>query len=239
VYRLYPRNYCFFNNKFFDDWYFFDYWYLDVLLNFSWHFLYHFHQPSLNFLHLFYHLLNNQLLSNYLHFFYFSYHVVHLFNHLDLLDHFLYLLLCLHNRNNLFDYTINNLVLRLNMILYFSGASIFDDWNNFLDYFFNLNNLWNLYNFFDYFLDEHRHFDNLFHNCFYRNYFLNDDFYSFDFSLDVINDSINLHWNFHFHYFFSHYFNFHDLWDYLLELDDLFDDGGNLYDCLNFLLIWD
>lgn len=238
MYRFYSGDDWLLNYELFDHWYFLDDWDLNVLFDLSGHFLYHFDQLSLHLLHLFYHLLNHQLLSNDLHLLDLSYHIVHLLNYLNFLDYFFDLFLCLHNRNDLFNNTIHNLVLGFNMIFYFSGASILYNWNNLFNYLFNLDHLWHFYNFFNYLFDEDRHFDNLLYHFLDRHYFLNDDLYSFYFSLNVIYDSIHLHWNFYFHYLFPHHLDFHDLRHYLLKLDDLFNDGGNLHDCLHFLLVW-
>jgi hypothetical protein len=163
--------------------------------------------------------------------------VCDLLDNLNLFGHFLDSFPDLDDRHYFLNNSFDNLVPNLDMVLCFLGVSVFHYRNNLFHYLFHLYHLRNFNYLLNNCLDKYRHFDNLFYNPFNLNYLLSLDLYLLYFHLDMIDDFFDLYWPVNLYNLLFDELYLQYLGDLLLELNNLFDDGGDLNDSLNFSLV--
>ena len=114
----------------------------------------------------FYLFLNDNFLNNNLYLSKFSYNISDFNNFLDDLWYFYDSFDGLNDWNRFLNYSFNNFMSHLNVILNLSCGSILDLWDNLFFNFDNLYNLWNVNDFFNNFFHNYWYLDNLFNNFF-------------------------------------------------------------------------
>lgn len=178
-----------------------------------------------------FHLLDDDLLMN---------NFNNLFNHLrDLNNPFN----CFDNWDYLLHNAVHRFVDSFNMIRYFQGFSILNDWHCLFHNFLNNLNCWYFNNSLNNFFLDHRYFHNFFNDLFNRYDFFLHYLHLLDLLLDVIDNSLDfyhflhlndfLDGNFHsnnfrhflcyINYFFNNCWYFNDL------VNDLFNRNNLLY----------
>ena len=207
--------------------------YLHNLFNFSWYLFNHLNNLSDNFFNLFDFVLNDYLLSDNFDFLYSGLSVSHLNYFLYNLWHFNYSLYCLDYWNWFFDDSFYNFVLDFNMIEDFPSISVLDYWNDFLNYFLDLNNFWNLDNSFNDFLNYHRYFYYSFNNFFHRHDFLLNKFNLLILFFNVVHNPFHLDYFFNLNNFLFNPLNFYNFRNFLFNLNESFNDSWNFYNPLN------
>lgn len=156
---------------------------------------------------------------------------------MNLFGHFFYLFPRLDNRNDLFDNPIDHLVLSFNVILHFPSTPVFNlrnylfdnllNFNNFQNFNYSLNNLFNV----------NRNFDHFFHNFFHRHNLLNYHLHLLDLSLNVVHHFLDLNRHFNLHNLLFNHLNLHHFRNHLFKLYNFFHNRRNLNNSLNLVFI--
>jgi len=224
------NNFSCFNKSLNNDWY----------LNYSLDLFRYLSDKFNNFLCEFLDLLNNisidDFLFNNFNFVWFLDSVGNLNNLLNNLRYFNNSFLSLDNNYWLFNNSVNDNILDLDVILNLFSSNYIYLFNNLLDYFLNLDNFWNTNYFLYYFLNKVWYFLND------LDYFLNMNNLLFNnlnlsvLGVNMIDNFTNSNWFLNFNNFFNESVDIFNFWYLSNNLDNSFKNSWNLDNFLNNLL---
>lgn len=119
------------------------------------------------------------------------------------------------------------------MILHFSGTSVFDNRNDFLNYLLYFNDFRNLDDLFNYLLNVNRHLDNFLDYLLDLDYLFKNYFNFLILGLNMINDPLNFDHLLHLNNFISEDLDLYDLWNLFLKFYKFLDYCRHLHNSLN------